>query len=107
MADEKRDHPETAYLGPASPDGGRVCVHHVKGDEYRAGVVYPLQDGRPVSPDSELVQLTEREGAAAGVYNFKSLGKVSEHAGPAMVSNDAYRDGWDKIFGKRSTVGQA
>ncbi len=27
--------------------------------------------------------------------------------GPAMVNSDAFREGWDTIFGKKQTVGQA
>ncbi len=27
--------------------------------------------------------------------------------GPAQVASDAYRDGWDTLFGKKQVVGQA
>lgn len=27
--------------------------------------------------------------------------------GPAKVTTDAYRDGWDTIFGKKTPIGQA
>jgi hypothetical protein len=33
--------------------------------------------------------------------------KYAKHSGPAKVSSPAYRDGYDRIFGTRPTVGKA
>ena len=47
---------------------------------------------------------------AAAVANLRQRGLVPTHAvrsGPAQVATDAYRQGWDTIFGGRQPVGVA
>lgn len=94
-------------------DGKGYRVVRKRGEELALGAVRPLEDGKPIH--GELVRLKQRaelpvlfdvlpaesadaadDGAAAG-----SEGR----GGPAMVASDAYRSGWDGIWGTLSKRG--
>ena len=66
--------------------------------EVQTQTLEPLQDG--VSPMGEVVALTPEKGHAP-FYRVETLAEapVKAHPGPANVSSEAYRDGWDRIFG--------
>lgn len=40
-----------------------------------------------------------------GVYDVVS--DTRDASGPAKVTNDKYRNGWDSVFGGRQPIGQA
>ncbi len=82
-------------LGPPGPNGARAAIRHTKDHQFELGVVAPTA----LAPEGQAVHLTPRGG---------DLYEVTEvtHSGPAQVSSDAYRNGWDRIFGSK-TVGQA
>ena len=45
--------------------------------------------------------------AEDGTWHVPECRRVKKDDGPAMVNSDAYRSGWDGIFGKKPAVGQA
>jgi len=64
------------------------------------GYFAALKNGEAIPDNTEIVLLDEEsEGGWRDV-------KLSHRAGPAQVATRAYRDGYDRIFGKQE-VGQA
>ncbi|HEY4187381.1 MAG TPA: hypothetical protein VGP07_20060 [Polyangia bacterium] len=66
-----------------------------------AGVLRPLRSGKPI--DGEVVSLSPRTDGPL-LFDVKSelpspLPRSSE--GPAQVASDAYRKGWDAVWGRR------
>jgi len=88
-------------LGP-QVDGVRQVVRNrgVEG-EYEVGTFHEIQEGTPMSPGEELVNVGKED--ADGWRNVE----VIYRNGPAQVSTPAYRKGYDRIFGKKSGVGLA
>ncbi len=72
-------------------DGNRIGLR-VRSDgttEYQR--VVPLVEGKPIH--GEIVSLV----GDGPVYEIQ--GSVSSHKGPARVSSEKYKNGWDRIFG--------
>jgi hypothetical protein len=69
-----------------------------------AGVLRPLREGKPI--DGEVVTLSPRADAPM-VFDVKSelpdphAGVRTAGDGPAQVATDAYRKGWDAVWGRR------
>jgi len=67
-----------------------------------AGILTPLREGKPIA--GEVVSLRPRPEAPF-VFDVKSEFEGTEEAprpsgdGPAQVANDAYRRGWDAVWG--------
>lgn len=82
-------------------------MHVIRAREERieTGELRALQEGRPIV--GEIVTLRPRDANprvcdvtdsyAAPTARAAQLG----HKGPAKVATDAYRDGWDEIFGQK------
>ncbi len=101
-------------LGPPTADGAGVHVIRAREERIEAGELRPLQEGKPIA--GEIVTLKPRDAnprvcdvtesyAPAGM---QSTSLPLGHKGPAKVATDAYREGWDEIFGpKPKTPGPA
>jgi len=69
-----------------------------------AGVLRPLKSGKPI--DGEVISLSPRPEAPL-LFDVKSELPSPYEAerptsdGPAQVANDAYRRGWDAVWGRR------
>jgi hypothetical protein len=101
-----------------SDDATRKVVlplaHNEKGDfrglvldksGIRATEFTRIPDGAPIM--GEFVAISPREGSPLLDAEYvKASGTPQRRAGPAMVASDAYREGYDRIFGKRD-VGEA
>lgn len=87
-------------LGPALPGGGRLYVRQLPDQSIDVGVAKEVADGTPMLGEQELVQLTRRDD---GYYNVT---EIYSNKSRTRVTSDAYREGWDQIFGKPA-VGQA
>lgn len=88
---------EFVIPGPPLPDGGRLCLRHSADHSVRQGIMRPLESGKPISDDTILLE--PREGTPL----FNVVGSVSEmRKGPSKVVSNAYRRGWDEVFGKKS-----
>jgi hypothetical protein len=67
-----------------------------------AGVLRPLQSGKPI--DGEVISLKPRNDAPMlfdVTSEFPSPVPRSTSVGPAQVASDAYRKGWDAVWGRR------
>lgn len=69
------------------------------------GLLKPLREGKPIS--GEVITLKQREDVPI-FYDVRSEYNGSEPAeskepgdGPAHVTTDAYRKGWDAVWGRR------
>jgi hypothetical protein len=92
-------------IGPQLSDGSHSCLRHRAG-VLEAGRIRRLEDGRPV--DGPVIYLKPREGSGSAYDVVDSYDPGGgERSGPAMVATPAYRSGWDQVFGKGRTVGQA
>lgn len=91
-------------LGPEIADGVRYGVRR-RGDEIQAVSLTTMKDGVSLTPGAELIDVEERDGR----YMAKTIYKVplSGGDGPAQVATPAYRDGYDRIFGGKRSVGLA
>ena len=68
-----------------------------------AGVIRPLRSGKPI--EGEVISLSPR-GDAPLLFDVKSelpspFPAERSSDGPAQVASDAYRKGWDAMFGRR------
>jgi hypothetical protein len=70
-----------------------------------AGLLRPMREGKPIR--GEVVSLTQRQDLPM-FYDVKSeFGAPAEPDGrllgdgPAQVASDAYRKGWDAVWGRR------
>jgi hypothetical protein len=70
-----------------------------------AGLLRPMREGKPIS--GEVVSLTQRQDLPM-LYDVRSeFGAPTEPSdrqtgdGPAQVASDAYRKGWDAVWGRR------
>jgi len=108
MSDEKKkcDHNQVV-LGPELPGTGlNVAIRHVDGDT-RAILARRVSDGDPIPPGSEVL-MGRRSGDVIDIHGtFRTPEAPSAHAGPARVTSQAYRSGWDSIFGGRQAAGSA
>ena len=102
--------PDVVILGPPTADGAGVHVLRAREEKVELGELRALEEGRPIV--GEVVTLAPRKdnprvcdvkdsfhapGAAAGPA------LALAHKGPAKVATEAYREGWDEIFGKKPT----
>jgi hypothetical protein len=72
----------------------------------------PVEEGKPIM--GELAKLTPREESRLMDAEIMSLPSTpvaptstTGHEGPAKVNSEAYRQGYDRIFGKKQTTGEA
>src|SRR4051812_25413813 len=96
--------PETqdvALLCGPTEDGRGARILRARKGRVEAGEVRPVLEGKPLS-GGELVRLSPREGAPAlcDVEVLHEAPAAKDEAGrPARVSNERYRENWDRIFG--------
>ena len=84
--------------------GTHILRRRSQNAPVEAGVLRPLQSGKPI--DGEVVSLSPRSDAPL-LFDVKSELPSPYPAarptsdGPAQVANDAYRKGWDAVWGRR------
>jgi len=108
MANEKHDD-DHVHLGPRVGEDGVAFVRCHPDGTTHAGVLRPAKEGEPLYDGA--IRLEHR--GPGPVYNVIDEYKretpqqcCEERSGPAKVTTDAYRNGWDNLFGNQ-TVGQA
>lgn len=95
--DEKRDE---IRIGPPIAPGVYSAVR--RNDEGESVVaISPAKDGDPMHPGTELADISHE--CRDGWHELRSIYKN----GPAQVATPAYREGYDRIFGKKPGVGLA
>lgn len=94
MSEEKRTDELT--VGPEVEGGGRMFAR-CNENGVSVGTMSVAEDGKPLSEGSELVRLTHIENNRYQVEHLYSHG-------PAKVASEEYRNGWDRIFGKKEVA---
>jgi hypothetical protein len=91
-------------------DGAGARVLRARPGRFETGEVRPLEQGRPIAPGAQVVQLTPRD-ASPHLFDVKveyevegkaSAGTTPLH-GPAQVATPAYRESWERTFGAPSS----
>ena len=99
---------DIVLLGPPPADGAGVHVIRAREARIETGELRAIQEGRPIA--GEIVTLTPRESNpricdVTDSYSPKGATTAQlGHKGPAKVASDAYREGWDEIFGTKPTT---
>jgi len=93
-------------LGPTADNSGvHILRKRPNSDEPEMGTVRPMREGEPI--DGEVIALRPRKDMPM-VYSVRTEYDPKSNAGhapslrnpgPAHVSTDEYRRGWDTIFG--------
>lgn len=112
MTDKSDKHnKEYVIAGPPLSNGNNVAIYHHSDHSVSFGEIGVPADGKSLSDDTILVQ--NRQGTpfydvvgSVGEMKHSSTDECSK-SGPAMVTSDKYRAGWDQIFGKKQNVGLA
>ena len=113
-ADDPDDAPnapsqDVVLLHSPTEDGDGMRVLRAREGRVELGEVRPLKEGHALN-GAEVVTLTPRADAprVCDVKVQVALPKTPEaapkalpHKGPARVSSEAYRDGWDALYGRR------
>ncbi len=99
------DAPErdVVFVGGPSDDGAGVEVLRLKGDELSAGELRAVKEGQPIHGD--LLRLSRRADHER-LFDVEVLAEPPRAAtgprkGPAKVTSEAYRQGWDNVFSSR------
>lgn len=96
--------------GP-SEDGRGLDILRLKNDELSAGELREAKDGQPIN--GELIKLSQRSEHDR-LYDVEVLAEgpratttapAQPRKGPPKVASDAYRAGWESIFGARKPPG--
>lgn len=102
---------DVVILGPPTADGAGVHVLRAREEKVEVGELRALEEGRPIH--GEVVTLSPRKDNPR-VCDVKDSYRpparmmptpmmALTHKGPAKVATEAYRDGWDEVFGKKPT----
>lgn len=107
---------DVVLIGPPTADGEGVHVLRARDERIETGELRALREGKPIT--GEVVTLKPREGQPRICDVTESIAtrpRAQEPArlqqparlpapagprkGPAQVASEAYRDGWEGIFG--------
>jgi hypothetical protein len=97
---------DVVLLGPPTADGAGVHVIRAREERIETGELRALQEGRPIA--GEIVTLAPRKENPR-VCDVKDSWAPREavQKGPAKVATNAYREGWDEVFGKKPARGKS
>jgi chemotaxis response regulator CheB len=90
--------PDEIAIGPEISPGVYAALRRRNGEVQRV-LVRLAQDGKPIQPGSELVIVGDSSCECGHWRKLESV--CGERSGPAQVTTPAYRDGYDRIFGKQ------
>ncbi len=101
---------DVALVVAKDADGVHILRRRSEDAPLEAGLLRPMREGKPIV--GEVVSLTQRQDLPM-LYDVKSeFGAGADGAadtddvrspgdGPAQVASDAYRKGWDAVWGRR------
>ena len=94
MKDEGEDQ---VRFGPTLSSGEQSMIRR-RGEHLEVGLISRVVEGRPIREGAELVHIEgpERDGWYSAETLYRHPG-----GGPARVATPAYREGYDRIFGKQ------
>lgn len=99
-------------MGGPTDDGKGVGIVRLREDRIEAGELRAAKEGQPIV--GELIRLAKRpeherlydvevlaKGPLADTPRASEAARALPHKGPAKVSTEAYREGWELVFGRR------
>lgn len=94
---------DVVLLGPPTADGNGVHVLRARNERLEAGELRALREGQPIT--GEVVSLEPRKDEpricdVRETWSPPEGAVVGPHKGPAQVATNAYRAGWEEIFGQ-------
>lgn len=94
---------DVVFVRGPSDDGAGVEVLRLKGDALSAGELRAVKEGQPIHGD--LLRLSQRADHER-LFDVEVLAEPPRAApgprkGPAKVTSEAYRQGWDNVFSSR------
>jgi hypothetical protein len=94
---------DVAVVFGKDENGTHILRRRSEDAPIEAGVLRPLQSGKPI--EGEVISLSPRPDAPL-MFDVKSeipspYPAARATDGPAQVANDAYRKGWDAVWGRR------
>lgn len=90
--------PDEIQFGPELSPGVHAALRRTPDGEVRQVACSPMRDGAPLRPNSEVANVSET--SEDGWHKLTSLYRT----GPAQVATPRYREGYDRIFGKKQKV---
>lgn len=91
---------DVVFVRGPSDDGHGVEVLRLKGDQLSAGELRVVKEGQPIHGD--VLKLSQREEHErlfdVEVLAEQPSGASAARKGPAKVTSEAYRRGWDSVF---------
>jgi len=100
--DETPRPDDTIFVyGRGPEDAAAYSVLRKRGESVELGALREVEEGKPLH--GELVKLSRRsEHPLLFDVNVlhDSTPRLSQRSGPAQVATDAYREGWETIFGE-------
>jgi hypothetical protein len=79
-------------------NGDYVMAHHRPDHSWGVGVMRPMKEGVPIPEEAVLVRKKDGENVWEAEESIASLKK-----GPSKVVSQAYRSGYDRIFGPKDS----
>lgn len=90
------DGDEYVLPGPTLPNGNQLILHHHADHTVTPGVLKPNREGVPLDDSTIIVEPREDSPLYSVVGTVGELKK-----GPSKVVSNAYRKGWDNVFGSK------
>jgi hypothetical protein len=97
---------DLVQLGPMFGDHFQHFIRHKPNCEIQTGFLRRVRDGEPILNGALQLGPLNEEGVHEVLGEIPSMMPSTERSGPPKVTTDAYRDGWDHLFGNK-IVGQA
>lgn len=102
MSNTRRPKPLKDVAAICGKDERGVHILRRRSDQgpIEAGIVQPLQEGKPIT--GEVISLEQREDLPFLFDVTTEVAATTERssAGPAQVATESYRRGWDAIWGR-------
>lgn len=98
----KDDEDDEILFGPEIAPGVRSALRRSPDGSIREVTCSPLKDGATLQPSSEIANVSKT--SEGGWHKLTDVYKLS---GPPQVATPRYREGYDRIFGKKQKVGLA
>lgn len=112
MNDDSTKTTREIALPLGKTDAGHLKLLRVRGDEsgpkeVSLGVCVPVQDGVPLPPGADLLQMRPCGDHLHVETVYESPDKPKGgHFKPLSVSREKFESNWDRIFGKKTPKGE-
>lgn len=101
MSDNSDTKPEgQCAIGPDMGNGQHPVIVVHEGGSVHSGMARAYKEGEPMLPGDSIVEVVPHEHGC-GIGSYRTLYAQEPHSGPAQVATEAYRRGWEAIFGKK------